>query len=197
MLCGDTASAAQRETGHREGRRDTRHPRRARSKYPPPGLAVGWGTWGQVGSRAAARRGGTGGQAVRGGLREALAGGQRVMETGGEAAAGVQDRRLLGDLLEKGFSPGEGEKGGGKGRALASPSSQWPRVCQTSAGRTGAHRTPRYGRARASPPRHTPGQTPFYPTLVLPTCPGCPFSCSSYSSVPSSSWSCFSERDQF
>ena len=74
------------------------------------------------------------------------------METGGEAAAGVQDRRLLGDLLEKGFSPGEGEKGGGKGRALASPSSQWPRVCQTSAGRTGAHRTPRYGRARASPP---------------------------------------------
>lgn len=28
------------------------------------------------------------------------------METGGEAAAGVQDRGLLGDLLEKAFSPG-------------------------------------------------------------------------------------------
>lgn len=72
----------------------------------PRNPAVGWGTWGQVGSGAAAGCRRTRGQAVRGGLREALAGGERVMETGGEAAAGVEDRRLLGDLLEKGFSPG-------------------------------------------------------------------------------------------
>lgn len=36
MLCGDTASATQRETSHGQGWRDTWHPRRARSKYPPP-----------------------------------------------------------------------------------------------------------------------------------------------------------------
>lgn len=81
------------------------------------------GTWGQVGSGAAAGGGRTGGQTVRWGLREAFAGGQRVMETGGEAAAGVQDRRLLGDLLEKGFSPAWGEDTTvvGKGRAPVSP----------------------------------------------------------------------------
>lgn len=88
----------------------------------PPNPSVGWGTWGQVGSGAAAGCRGTRGQAVRGGLREALAGGERVMETGGEAAAGVEDRRLLGDLLEKGFSPGggRGDKGSRKGIASAS-----------------------------------------------------------------------------
>lgn len=43
------------------------------------------------------------------------------METGGEAAAGVQDRRLLGDLLEKGFSPGwGGHEGGSDRRCLGS-----------------------------------------------------------------------------
>lgn len=32
------------------------------------------------------------------------------METRGEAAAGVQDRRLLGDLLEERFSPAVGDR---------------------------------------------------------------------------------------
>lgn len=35
MLCGDTASAVQREPGHREGRRDARQAHRAQSYYPP------------------------------------------------------------------------------------------------------------------------------------------------------------------
>lgn len=57
----------------------------------PEPMCGGRSTWGQVWSRAAAGRRGTRGQAVRRGLWETLARRQRVVEAGGEAAAGVQD----------------------------------------------------------------------------------------------------------
>lgn len=72
-------------------------------------LPRAWGalTCGGFRGRAAAGRGGAGGEAVGGGAGEALAGGQRVVEAGGEAAARVQHGGLLRDLLKKRLSPGE------------------------------------------------------------------------------------------
>lgn len=134
------------------------------------------------------------------------------METRGEAAAGVQDRRLLGDLLEKGFSPAGGDRNnfGFFLKLLASSLLTWWQQDQTlpdipvwqiqriqpSAGRARPHWTPRYGRSRAFLQYPTHWDKRHF-ILVLPTCLGHPFSCSFYSSVPSSSWSCSSVQDQF
>lgn len=140
MLCGDTASA----TGRERGREVTTNCRGCHCPVSPspgekrgsqPRTCSGSGTWGQIRSGAAARRRGTRGQAVCGGLREALAGGQRVVEARGEAAAGVQHRRLLGDLLEKGFPPwkeAHGEVGHKRGREKEAPLGPWRRCCQLS-----------------------------------------------------------------
>lgn len=53
-----------------------------------------------VGGRATAGRGGARGQAVGGRAREALAGGHRMVEARGEAAAAVHHCALLGQLLQ-------------------------------------------------------------------------------------------------
>lgn len=187
MLCGDTASGGQRETAHGEGQSDTWHPRLARSKYPPPSPRV-------PGGRSGA------------GLRQGVGGPGDTLCVGDSGRLSLEDRewwrpeeklRLVcrtDDCLEIFLKRvflllgGRTQRWWGKEEPrflLKAGDLNLPR-------RTGPHQTPRYGE-----PEHPPRTNAILSHRVVPTCPGRPFSCSSYFSAPSASWSCSSARGRF